>query len=94
MHVYFGEETYSHRDQDEFGFPTISQIQTLHVAESTQRALTCHCLLGNGVGSGTLVPVDPHISAFSNENRRQEVYANYCEIVLIPRSPLKGSFEI
>ena len=33
MHVHLGEETYSHRDPDESGFPTNSQNQTLLEAE-------------------------------------------------------------
>ena len=75
--------------QDEFGFPTNSQNQT---NLSQHWALTCQCLLENGSGSGTSIPVDPQISVVSNENRRQEVsqfQACQCEIVLIPRSSLK-----
>ena len=73
MHVHLGEETYSHRDQDESGFPTSSENQTLLEAELTHQALTCQCLLENGVGSETSIPVDPQISAVADESRRQEV---------------------
>ena len=67
------EKTYSHRDQDESGFQTSSQNQTLVEAELTHLALTCQCLLENGVGSDTSVPVDPQISVVADESRRQEV---------------------
>ena len=78
MHVYVGEETYSHRDQEEFGFTTNSQNQTLLEAESTHRASTCQCLLVDEVDSKTSVRVDPQISVVSNENRRQEVSHFQC----------------
>ena len=63
MHVHLGEETYSHRDPDESDFPTNSQNQTLLEAELTHPALTCQCLLENGVGSERSIPIDPHIFA-------------------------------
>ena len=72
MHLHLGEETYSQRDQDEFGFPTNSQNETLLDAESTHRASTSQCLLENGVGSETSVPVDAQISIVADESRRQE----------------------
>ena len=96
VRVHVGEETYSHRDQDESGFPTSSQNKALLEADSTHRASPCQCLLKNGVGSETSVPVDPQVSLVANESRRQEVSQFQCLsmlTVLIPRSPLKCSFE-
>ena len=86
----------SHRDSDESGFPTNSQNQTLLEAELTHPELTCQCLLENGVGSERSIPIDPRIFVVAYENRRLEVShfnACQCEIVLIPRSPMKSSFE-
>ena len=78
MHVHFGEETYSHRDQDESGFPTSSQNKTLLEAELTHPALTCQCLLENGVGSEKSNPIDPQIFAVADESHRLEVSQFQC----------------
>ena len=96
MHVHLGEETYSHRDLDECDFPTKSHSQTLLEAELTHLEVTCQYLLENGVGSERSIPIDPRIFVVANENRRLEVsqfQCCQCEIVLIPRSPMKSSFE-
>ena len=63
MQVHLGEETYSHRDPDESDFPT---------------ALTCQCLLENGVGSEKSIPIDPQIFVVANESQRLEVSQFQC----------------
>ena len=73
MHVHLGEETCSHRDLDESGFPTNSQNHTLLEAELTHPALNCQCLLQNGVGSEKSIPVDPQISIVADESHRQRL---------------------
>ena len=73
MHVHLGEETYSHRDLDESGFPTNSQNHTHLEAELTHPALTCQCLLQNGVGTEKSIPVDPQISIVADESHRQRL---------------------
>ena len=65
---------YSHRDPDGSGLLTSSQNRTLLEAESTHQAITCQCLLKNGVGSKTSVPIDPQIFADAGESHRLEVF--------------------
>ena len=73
MHVHLEGEMYSHRVRDESDFPTNSQKKTLLETESTHWRLTCQCLLENGADSEKSFPVDPQISAVTEENHRQEL---------------------
>ena len=63
---------------DESVFPTNSQNQTLLEAELTQMALTCQCLLENGVGSERSIPIDPQIFVVANESHRLGVSQFQC----------------
>ena len=96
MRVHLGEEMCSRRDQDEFGFPTNSQSQTPLEAESTHGALTCQCLRKNGVGTGTQFQLIHKFLLFQMKTADmncRNFNARRCEILLVPESPLKGSFE-
>ena len=50
----------------------------LFEAESTHQAFTCQCLLENGVGSETSIPVDPQIFAVADGSHRLEVSQFQC----------------
>ena len=81
-HVHLEEEMYS---QDMRTSLVSRQIcffnPTLHEAESTHWALTCQCLLENGVGSETSVPTGPQISVDSEGSRHPEVSQFQCQSV-------------
>ena len=78
MHGHLGEETYSHREPDEPGFPTNSQKQTLHEAELIHPALACQCLLVEGAGPERSIPIDPQNFAVADESHRLEVSQFKC----------------
>ena len=65
-----------------------AEPDTLLEAESTRRALTCHCVLENGVGSERHQVQWIHKFLLS----QKKAAVRKC-LVLIPRSPLKCSFE-